>query len=370
MKKYIAFILALIMLASTGCSKQPVETAPPVPETTAPIITEAPTEAPTEPVPTCINAEVQVNDAPAIIRMLNRGDLVEVVGEYDENYTVVLVDEIYGLVENQLLRLKTADPYESWTGYAHYNAAIYSNYCLQGEPVQTLALNETVEILDELDFCYVVQTETLTGFVAKDEISKHHITYSAPSNSGGSSGGQAGGQDGGDISLRYQIVSLSMIEQAGIATGQAEILADGTPLILGMFDRGDIAPVVAEEGFAPEWDGYYTLYLGGFYAYLPEQLALPEGEVSFAQWDGFCGYYAKLYDSYLMQGEGTPLYVNTTITVLWDGGSFYMISLADGSVGYVSSDQIGTSRYATGGGNNSSSSGGGGSTQEWSDPVL
>ena len=63
-----------------------------MPKTTIPA-TEAPTEPPmellTEPVPECINAVVQVDDAPAVLELLNRGDTVDVVGEYDEDHYII-----------------------------------------------------------------------------------------------------------------------------------------------------------------------------------------------------------------------------------------------------------------------------------------
>ena len=267
------------------------------------------------------------------------------------------LDGVYGLIEKQLLRLSSEEPYEVWSAYAHYNAPVYGNFHLQGEPIQNLSTNARIDVVDELDHCYVVQTEEGFAYVPKDQLSTGYITY------GGGGKGGSGGQDGGDISLRYQPLS-TFVPQSGDVTGEAEIRADGTPMILGFFDRGETAPVVTEEGFAPAWEGYYTLYLDGIYAYLPMNLAWMEGEEAFQQWEGFSGYSAKLYGNFYLQGEGKILNTNTNLTVLWDGGSFYLVSTADGTVGFMSTGDVGTTRYATGGGGN----GGGG--QEWSDPVL
>ena len=116
MKRIIVFLLMITMLFTVGCSRQPEPTEAPVPETTIPATeapteppTEPPTEAPTEPKPTCTNALVQVDGVPAVLRLLNRGDVVEVVGEYEENYYVVMVDSVYGFVEKQLLRKGIGD---------------------------------------------------------------------------------------------------------------------------------------------------------------------------------------------------------------------------------------------------------------------
>ena len=204
--------------------------------------------------------------------------------------------------------------------------------------------------------CYVVKVGEESGFIAKDQISKNYIQYSGGGNS-------SGGADGGDISLSFGgIVTLAAIEQSGEVTGTAEVLADGAQVILGYFDREEQAPVVAEEGFAPPWDGYYTLYLDGLYAYLPRNLALAEGEEAYAQWDGFAGYKAVAYDNRLMQGEGVKIGTNTSVTILWDGGDFYVVSI-DGDVGYMAVSEIGQSRYATGGG-------GGNTGGDWTPPAL
>lgn len=67
-----------------------------------------------------------------------------------------------------------------------------------------------------------------------------------------------------------------------------------------------------------------------------------------------------------LKGEGTPLRTNTAVTVLWDGTDYYVVSI-NGEVGYMSADQVGATRYATGGGGGSSGGGGG---AEWSPPAL
>ena len=94
MKKLVIFPLIAVMLLAAGCNKTDV--TPTTPETTVLV---------TEPTPECTSATVQVADAPAILMLLNRGDTVDVVKEYDEGHYMVKVDDLYGLVEKQLLRL-------------------------------------------------------------------------------------------------------------------------------------------------------------------------------------------------------------------------------------------------------------------------
>lgn len=358
MKKLMIFLLAAVLLISTGCSKVPQETVPPTepaPATEATAApteqpTEAPTEAPTEPVPQVHSGEVQVDWAPGILTFLNRGENVDVVGDFDEDYYVVKVAQGYGLMEKQLLRMAGEAAYEGWTGYAQNKAGVYTTYQLTGQPVLTLGRNTQVEVLDELEYVYVVTVEGTAGFMNKADVSKTKIK---------SSGG-GGSADGGDISLSAGVVGLVSIQpQSGDVTGQAEVLADGSQVILGFFSRGEMAPIVAEEGFAEELEGYYTLYLDGMYAYLPRNLVRLESEAAYESWDGYAAKNAPVCDRYTVLGEGVKLPVNTVVTVLWDGGDFYLVSV-DGQIGYMDADKVGSSRYSTGGG-------GGG---DWTPPAL
>jgi len=380
MKRMMIFLLAVLMLLTAGCSIwQTKEPEPEVPED-IPVVPEAPKEEsveepeekpkdepeeeleeepkeeaeeePVVPVPECTNAVVQADLAPAILTLLNRGDTVDVVGEHDEDHYIVKVEAGYGLMEKQLLRMGDEAAFEGWTGYATSNAALCSSYQLNGSVITNLNMNTNVEVLDELKYCYVVKVGEESGFMLKSEVSPYYIQYT----------GGSGSADGGDISLRSGWISnLSTVEQSGEVTGTAEVLADGAQVILGYFAREELAPVVAEEGFAPAWEGYYTLYLDGLYAYLPQKLALPEGELPYEPWSGFAGYNAAVYKSYLLLGDHQVVYVNTSITVLWDGGDFYIVSIGD-EIGYLAKDQVGQTQYATGGG------GGGGG--DWTPPAM
>ena len=365
MKRIMILLLAAVLLMTAGCgAKAPEATEPTIPatEVTIPATeapteppTEEPTEPPTEPVPECEDALVLVDDTPAVLMLLNRGNTVDVVGEYDENHYVIKTDNGYGLVEKQLLRLEGEIPYEVWNGFAMGNAEFYTNYQLRGEAVRTLGVNTPLEVLDELKYCYVVKLDEEIGYILKSQVSKTRIQYSG--------GGNSGGADGGDISLSGGIFSLAMIEQSGDVTGSATVLADEAQVILGYFHRDEYAPVVAEEGFAPAWEGYYTVYVNGMYAYIPAELALAAGEEPAEQQDGFAGFSAVVYDNYLLQGEGKQIPVNTAVTVLWDGGDFCVVSI-NGEIGYMASPSIGQSRFSTGGGGGNSGGG------DWTPPAM
>ncbi len=382
MKKIIIILLSFVLLVALGVrviqhtelvpaladamiaapDPTPMPTPTPTPKPTpkpTPTPTPTPTPEPTPtpiPVPDCEEALVQLDRSPAILMLLNRGDVVDVVGEFDEEHYAIKTEFGYGLVEKQLLRMDGEAAYAAWTGYAKSGAALYDNYQLRGTPVASLSTNTECKVIDELDYCYIVQSGEELRYVSKDQLSKTRIVYY-----GGGGGGA--GADGGDISLSFGGANLlSLVIQSGDVSGTAEVLADGTQVVLGYFDRDDAVPVVLEEGFAPAWEGYHTLYFDGLYAYMPMEFALMNGEEAYASWDGYAAYGSRIYDNYLLQGEGKQLAMNTIVTVLWDCGGVYVVSV-NGEIGYMANSVVSQNRIYTGGG-------GGGGGAEWTDPVL
>lgn len=371
MKKVLILLLVAILVLSAGCNtEKPVVTTESTQATennnteTTQEPTQEVTEEPTEPVPDCILAQVQVNDAPAILQMLSRGDVVDVVGEYDEDHYVIKTEIGYGLVEKQFLWMSDSEPFETWTGYASGYIPVYDNYFLQGEALKSVGMNTKMEVLAELNYCYLVQTGDTLGYVKKSHVSKYYIQYDDSDDEDES------GQDGGDITLATGGVTLlSVIEQSGEVTGTAIVRVDKVPVVLGYFQAGETVDVIVEEGFAPVWEGYHTVYLGEFCAYMPVELTLTEEEEAYGPWDGYCGYNAYVYDNYQCQGEGKRLNTNTVVTVVWHGGEFCVVSI-DGELGYVDADELNTSPYYVGGGNTGSNNNDDESDSEWTPPAL
>ena len=382
MKKYIIVLLALALLFCAGCEKEePVETEAP---TTAPTETTVPpTTEETIPVPELSMGSALVDETPAILDTLMRDDVVDVVGEYDEDHYVIKTDLGYGLVKKELLRLESDAAYEVWTGYAYWNAEVYDNLYLTGEPSQKLRTNTKVEVLDDIGYCYVVRVEETVGFMNPSRLAKWPISSGGSGDSGGSGGSGGGGgstgADGGDISLQFNggIVLLAAIEQKGDVTGQATVLADGTEVILGYFDRGEEIPMVAEEGFAEKWEGYVTVYLDGLYAYVPQSLVVTEDAAAYEAWDGYSRWNGVVYDNFHLLGDPIDkLYTNVKVHVIAELDNCYVVE-ANEVTGYMSKDVVSKTRISTGGGNSDSggsggggNSGGSGGSAEWSPPVL
>lgn len=372
MKKHWMILMACILLFAAGCGKtadsqlteSPAETT--VETTLPPETTES-----TIPVPQTTCGTARVDNTPTVLSTRMRGDLVDVVGEYDDSHYVIKTAEGYGLVRREFIRMESEASYETWTGYACWNAEFYTNLYLTGEPAQKLTTNTKVEVLDDLGYCYVVQVEEIIGFIKPEKVSKWRYSSGGSGGNGGGSGG-GGGQDGGDISLRYHgsIQLLSAIEQTGEVTGTGTILADGTEVILGYFDRGDELPVVTEEGFAESKEGFRTVYLGGLYAWVDEALVcMDTEEATFEEWDGYSRWSAVVYDNFhLMGSPKDKLNTNTKIHVVYELENCYMVEIEE-VTGFMAKDMISKYRYSSGG-RKDSGSGGGGDGAEWSPPAL
>lgn len=386
MKRMMILILAAASLLTAGCSgraAQPKETPTmetTFAETTMPVVPETTTPE-TQPMPQLCKGIIQADHVPAVLTLLSRGDMVEVVEYQDKDHAVVNTSQGTGIVETQLLRFAGEEDYKTWTGYARYNAELYNSYQLVGAPVCILKTNAEIQVLDELENCYVVTVADEAGFIAKQQVNRYRIqTGSGGNDNSGGSGGSTGngggstGQDGGDISLFYnvEIRLLSTVTK----TASAQVRADRTPVVLTTFHRGDTVNIIAEDGFVPACEGYYPIFLDESYAYVPQNVVWREEEEPFAQWEGFADYNCQMYDNYLLQGKPVKhINGNTPVTVLWDAGICSVVSI-DGAVGYVNGETIRTTRIPPR--NNSDNSGGAGgsgsgsssSGEEWTPPAL
>ena len=136
-KKILIILISVLLLVLVGllliiatrreATPEPTVTQPPV--TTAPP-TEAPTE-PTEtepPVPETVSGKAIADRTEVMLMLLARDTVVDIVGEYDEDYYIIATEQGFGLIEKQLVRLEGETPNEAWIGYAVSNAKVYNNY--------------------------------------------------------------------------------------------------------------------------------------------------------------------------------------------------------------------------------------------------
>lgn len=380
MEKYKIALLALALTLCAGCGKKEPEaamfaTAAVHPEKTV-FVSNLSMENVSAPEITM--GKAKADKTPAILDFLMRGETVDVVGEYDEDYYVIKTEKGYGLVGKELLRDASARAYKSWRGYSYYRAEVYDNYHLAGEPVEYLIQNAQIDVLDDLGYCYVVQVGKLKGFMNKTRLSQWYISSGDSAGAGGNNSSDAGGgvdeslgADGGDISLQFYgnqagISRLTMIDQTGDVTGQAVVLADKTEVTLGFFDRDEEIPMVTGTNTENQ-DGYVTVYLNGLYACVPQMLVMTEDMEAFEAWDGYSRWNGAVYDNFYLLGEpAVRLYTNAHVHVIDELETCYLVEV-DGKEGYLGKNLICHGRIATDSSNTGSNSGNEG---KWSLPIL
>ena len=364
MKKILLMLLCACLLLTAGCGDKEGESGTAVTDPQLQTATDAATEAATEPpvteppvteppAPKTIQGTILADHTVVIQTMLNRGDVVALAGEFDENHYVVQTDAGYGLIEKNLVRPESEAAYEQWQGFARYGAKFYDNYHMLAVNSRDLASNTQIQVLDMLGDILVVELDGVTGYMYEAHVSRTRIQY-------GGGGGE--GADGGDIVLggagNGQLLSV-FVPQSGTVSGNAVVLADRAEVIVGWYDRNEVAEIVMEAGYGDDLEGFWTVYANGMCGYVRINLMNQQAAGSYSEWDGFARAQAGLYDNYYLAGEPTKLATNTQIRVLCDLGNCYLVE-ADGVMGYMDMLQISEHRIVY--------SGGGGG--EWSDPVM
>ena len=378
MKKFFVIFLALTLALGTGCSHQAEQPTAPVAVATAPTTEPAPADDQTEPTetttpaaPRTVEGTIQGIHIPAILSFPQRGDIVQVTGYPDEATATVTVGDAQGSFAKVLLRFDSDESYEAWQAYAKYNTQVFDGYTLVGEPLATLKTNTQITVLDDLGECYLVQTEDLTGYIAKTQASKWRIKSSSSSGSG--SGGSGTGKDGGDISLTGFEGDIRPVLLADtVKTGAAQVRADGGRVVLKYFDRGDKVQLVLDAEVAPEIPGYALILEDGVLAYIPVDWVEKPGDEAFQPWEGYAGYQCKRYDNFELAGKSLgQLSGNKKITVLWQSGDVLLVESGD-SVSYIAESTARTTPIprSSGGSSGSGGSGGGSGGDNWTPPKL
>ena len=132
---------------------------------------------------------VLADEAEIVLGWFDRGEVVAVIDEEGfleekEGWYGIYHEGLYGYVRQGLLRKDGEEPYSQWNGFAKRQAPLFDNHYLMGEPVSKLAANAKVQILEDLEHCYLATSGDQTGYIAKDMVSETKINYSS-GNSGG-----------------------------------------------------------------------------------------------------------------------------------------------------------------------------------------
>lgn len=374
-KKVLA--LAIAMLTLVLCCACGNETARPEP---TPNPTPAPTPVP-EPTPTpepeSVPGTVRLLKLPVVWTVLNRGDEVDVVGEED-GYYIVELDGRKQYVDSRLVRLDrdaVIDIEAGRTVYAKSKAFIYETALLDGEAVANPALNEEMELLDELKGISYVDYQGIKGYIASELLSETKTSlyqdWGGYSGGGGGApaGGGGGGADGGEIALGYYVHPRDehiLVKLSGKTDSQRGLVfSDNTEVYVTFLEKDDTVRVVEKK------DDYAAILFEDSILVIPGYAVRMKDEDAFRQWTGFAKSGAELFTDYNMKDEQQLLAQNTKLTVIDEFENCFLVETEE-STGYIAKDSISETEIAVywGGGysDGGGSSGGGGA--EWTEPVL
>lgn len=382
MKKVIALSLALMILVSmASCGKKADET---VPATTVSETTEAPAAAeatePTTPAlqePVWEPGIVRAGYGEAVYRTFAAGTQLKVIGQFKTHY-VVQQEDVDLLVHKEMLRMESAEAFESWNGYSKSGTEVFDNPYMRGEPIANLKLNTQVTVLESNGGWAYIEWEEGKGYVKADMLSKWRISSSGGSGNGsGGSGGR--NNDGTDV----PIGSLTAAEDAfqpkiqllgayygpemekDFESGMATVLADKTEGYICLLVRSDEVKVTACD------DNTATIWLGeDLFAQIPRFLVRLEGDADYESWTGYSRWNGMIYEEYRMDTEKGKLSTNNQVTVLDEVNGCYVVEY-EGQIGYMEPSRVSEKKIVSNPGNGGDGGGsGGGSGSTWTPPKL
>lgn len=133
---------------------------------------------------TVTSGTVLADGAEVIADTLDAGTKV-LVTEAGEETATLWLDGRFVTVPRALIALEGDPAYESWNGYAVYQAKAYSSCWLTAPETKALTINTPIEVIGDLGWCYAVRLEGAVFFMEKTAVSTYPIQTGGNNNSGG-----------------------------------------------------------------------------------------------------------------------------------------------------------------------------------------
>lgn len=116
-------------------------------------------------------ATVLANETQVVLGYFDRGDKIPVVKQDPENGNLtVCLDGVYAQVPADRVRTPEEKEYPVWEGKIRQIISVYADCWMQGSPVDRLNAGTVVKVLFELENCYLVEAEGVTGYVARVDV--------------------------------------------------------------------------------------------------------------------------------------------------------------------------------------------------------
>lgn len=389
MKKFAILAMAALLLLgmASGSAMQAVaETAvePTTEETTIPTPEE----------PEWETGLARAAQAEALRKTFAQGTQVQVRGQYLDYYVIECEEEDL-LVEKRFVRLDSEEDSEQEIRYAKNGALVFDNVYLRGEPIATLTTNTELTILEGKDDWYQAAWADGEGYMKAEQSSQtRYSSGKKKSNGSGGGSGSSGGhssKDGTDVdigllSAKDEEMTLTLLgvyygpeQEADFTGGEGRILAEDVEGYLLLWNRGNMLKVT-------QWDedSCTIWFQDALYVNLPRYLVALEADENYETWTGYARSQAVVYQEYQMRNESKKLKLNQEVTVLDELAEksysyFYpgcYVVEVDGEIGYMSADDVQSTRFATSkkggssGGSGSGSSGGSSGGDTWTPPAL
>ena len=116
-------------------------------------------------------AVVLADETLVILGYFDRGDKIPVVKQNTggEILTVYL-GGIYAEVDGTYVQTEDESEYISWNGQSQQIVSVYGDCWMLGNPIDRLNSNTVVKVLYELDNCYLIEVNGVTGYMRKSDI--------------------------------------------------------------------------------------------------------------------------------------------------------------------------------------------------------
>ena len=116
-------------------------------------------------------AVVLADETLVILGYFDRGDKIPVVPQNAGSKTLtVYLDGIYVQVDGTYVQTENESEYISWNGQSQQIVSVYGDCWMLGNPIDRLNSNTVVKVLYELDNCYLIEVNGVTGYMRKSDI--------------------------------------------------------------------------------------------------------------------------------------------------------------------------------------------------------
>lgn len=118
-------------------------------------------------------ATVLADDTQVILGYFDRGDRIPLLRQNEKDgYLAVYLDGLYAWVADAYVRTAEEKAFEAWDGRTEGIVSLYDDFWMLGSPSGRLNGNVAVRVLFELENCYLVEAEGMTGYMAKADVAQ------------------------------------------------------------------------------------------------------------------------------------------------------------------------------------------------------